>query len=521
MAYRESNLDRSLRKWFVDENECQLLRSIQIADGALRGLSTFDLKFNYPITAIAGKNGAGKSTILALACCAFHNSSKGFKLPHRRQTYYTFADFFIQHAEDVPTEGITIFYSIAHNYWKKSDRMPDGRGIAFQRRSKKKNGKWTDYAIRIKRDVVFLGIERIVPHSEKSQSKSYSRSFLHTGVMGWEDEVKDAVGKILGKKYDEFKYVSYSKYRLPLVICNGRKYSGFHMGAGENALFEVLSVLHSVSEGALVVIDEIELGLHSEAQKKFMAYLKEVCRKRKVQIICTTHSRDIFSQLPDDARVFIEVVNGKSVVCDSISPEYAFSKLSAENPMEICLLVEDRVAKALMLAVLPSSIRSRISIEVIGSASALIRQLSSNYIREKQQNIVVLFDGDQAAKEKANLAHGCSMTESNDSHEDIKNWMRGRIEYLPGETWPESWVVQKCSESLGVLSSLIGVGEDALVDIIELGLEAGKHNEFNAIGFAVGLEGQDALSRFCMVISQSHSDEFDGIIQSLQRRLDG
>lgn len=521
MAYRESNIDRSLRKWFVSENDFQFLRSIKIAEGSLRGLSAFGLTISYPITAIAGKNGSGKSTILALACCAFHNNSKGFKLPHRRQPYYTFADFFIQHAEDVPAEGITIFYSIAHNNWKKSDSMPEGRGIAFQRRSKKKGGKWSDYAVRIKRDVVFLGIERIVPHSEKSQSKSYSRSFLHTGVKGWEGDVKEAVGKILGKKYDEFKYVSYSKYRLPLVVCGGNKYSGFHMGAGENALFEVLSVLHSVSEGALIVIDEIELGLHSEAQKKFIAYLKDVCRRRKLQIICTTHSRDIFSQLPDDARVFIEVVNGRSVVCNSISPEYAFSKLSAENPMEICLLVEDRVAKALMLAILPGSIRSRISIEVIGSASALIRQLSSNYIREKQQNIVVLFDGDQAAKEKANLIHGCSMTESKNSPEDIRRWMKDRIEYLPGETWPESWIVQKCSESLGVLSLLVGMEEDALVDVIEQGLEAGKHNEFNAIGHAVGLDEQEALNRFCMVVSQCHSGEFDALVASIKKRLDG
>lgn len=521
MKYRESNDDRNLRRWFTNDNEHQLLRSIELREGVMRGLSTFNLELNYPITAIAGKNGSGKSTILAIACCAYHNQKKGYKLAHRKQPYYTFADFFIQHSEDIPPQGLQIYYSIAHNNWKKSDRLPDGKGVGYQKRSKKKGGKWTDYARRVHRSVAFLGIERIVPHSEKSQSKSYSKSFFHAGENGWEDNVKDIVGKVLGKKYDEFKYVSYSKYRLPVVTVNGKKYSGFNMGAGENALFEVFSVLHSVDEGSLIVIDEIELGLHSEAQKKLIMHLKKVCKKRKIQVICTTHSKDIFSQLPDDARFFIENINSKTVVNHSISPEFAFSKLSAENPNEICLLVEDKVAKALMLNVLPSSIRSRISIEVIGSAAALSRQLASNYIRENRENIVILFDGDQKAKETKNIKHAITMTESNDDEQAIKDWMKGKITYIPGDTWPESWIIQRCSERLDILAPLLGISEDELADTIEQGLEAGKHNEFHEIGTLVGLEEPDVLNRFCASINQSHSAMFHEIIEFITNKLDG
>lgn len=520
MKYRESHLDRNLRKWFINDNDHSLLRSISLRKGNMRGLTPFSVSLNYPITAIAGKNGSGKSTILALACCAFHNTTDGFKLPHRKSAYYTFADFFVQHTEDIPSEGLEIFYSIAYNNWRKSARVPEGIGIASQKRAKKKGGKWTDYSRRVKRDVVFLGIERIVPHSEKSQSKSYSKSFSYLGKTGWENDVKDIVGKILGKKYEDFKYVSHSKYRLPLVTSNGKKYSGFHMGAGENALFEVFSILYSVAEGALIVIDEIELGLHSEAQKKFMTNLKELCKKRKIQIICTTHSKDIFNQLPDDARIFIEKVNEKSIVNDSISAEFAFSKLSAENSFEMYVLVEDIVAKTLISSILPSTIRSRISIEVIGSASALIRQLSSNYIREKQENLIVLFDGDQVSKENKNLIHGYKMTESTDDEKDIKAWMKEKVEYLPGDTWPESWIVQRCFESIDLLASLLGVDENELNDVLEQGLEAGKHNEFNEIGLAIGLDTQDVLTKFCITINQCHASHFEELVQSLQERLD-
>ncbi|NVK43917.1 MAG: AAA family ATPase [Oceanospirillaceae bacterium] len=520
MSYRESNLDRSLRKWFSNDFSKSLLKSIRLKTGNMRGLSTFRIDFEYPITAIAGKNGSGKSTILALSSCAYHNKSTGFKLPNRKLPYYTFADFFIQHSEDIPPQGIEIQYGIAYNKWKKTDYLPDGVGIAYQTRRKKLAGKWNDYANRVKRDVVFLGIERIVPHNEKSQSKSYSRSFLHSGDSGWEVKVKDSVGKILGKKYDDFKYVSHSKYRLPIVTVNGNKYSGFNMGAGENALFEVLSVMHAVSEGALIVIDEIELGLHSEAQKKFIQVLKDLCKQRSLQIICTTHSRDIFSQLPDDARIFIEKINGKSVVTPGISSDYAFSKLSAENSQELCVLVEDRVAKSILLAVLPSYIRSRISLEVIGSASALSRQLAASHNRENKTPLLLVFDGDQKTKEKHNLDHAFSMSESTDK-ENFKSWALEQLTYLPGDTWPESWLVQKCTESIEELAKLLNIDVDELEDVLERGLEAGKHNEFNEIGNLIGLEETDALNRFCMNVAQQHLDEFSDLITLVKDTLDG
>jgi len=519
MKYKEDNLDRSLRKWFSNDFSKSLLRSINLKSGSMRGLSKSRIDFEYPITAIAGKNGSGKSTILALSSCAYHNKATGFKLPHRKQTYYTFADFFVQHSEDIPPEGIEIEYGIAHNKWKKTKELPDGIGIGNQKRWKKRAGKWNDYAGRLKRDVVFLGIERIVPHNEKSQSKSYSRSFSHSGNAGWEVEVKDTVGKILGKKYDDFKYVTHSKYRLPIVSVNGRKYSGFNMGAGENALFEVFSVMHSVSKGTLVVIDEIELGLHSEAQKKFILALKTLCKNRHIQIICTTHSREIFSQLPDDARIFIESVNGKSVVTPAISPDYAFSKLSAENSQELSVLVEDNVAKSILLAVLPGSIRARVSLEVIGSASALARQLAANYNRENRSSLLLVLDGDQKIKENQNLDYAYSMAESQNKSE-FKAWAIKKMTYLPSETWPESWLVQKCSESIEELSKLLCVEIDVLEDVIKQGLEAGKHNEFHEIGCLIGLDESDTLNRFCINIAQQHPEEFSELVTRVKDALD-
>lgn len=519
MKYRESQNDKRLRQWFTNDYSRSLLRRFYLQLGEIRGINNIDISFEYPITAIAGRNGAGKSTILALACCAYHNAKSGFKLPKRTVAYYTFSDFFIQHSEEVPPQGIDIRYGIAHNKWRKSEYFPEGIGIGYQRRSKKHGGKWNDYAKRVNKNVVFLGIERIVPHSEKSQSKSYSNYFRESEPKGWETKVKDIVGAILGKNYDSFRYLTASKYRLPIVAVGGTIYSGFNMGAGENALFEIFSTIYSCGDGALLVIDEIELGLHAEAQRKFIEKLKEVCLEMHTQVICTTHSKEIFDCFPNDARFFVESVNGKTKLTNSISSEFAFSKLSATPSNEVTIYTEDDVAKSLILFSLPAALRSRVNIKVIGSATSLARQIAALYVRGEDNPTLAIFDGDQRAKATDNLNHAKKMAEK--AGTDFDEWFQSHIDYLPGDTWPEAWIILKSSESIDSLSCLMGSDPDSFSDILEYGLQAGKHDEFFEISKHVGLDQSDCLRLFSMNIGQRFPDDFAYLNSKIISMLEG
>ncbi len=516
MKYRESQRDKDLRKRFLNDYGHLLLRKIILKEGTLRGLDALDIAFQYPITAIAGKNGSGKSTILALACCAYHNGKTGFKLPKRKNTYYTFSDFFIQHYEEIPPEGVVIEYHIAHNNWKKTPSFPEGVGIGFQRRRKKKGGKWNDYADRVRKNVVFLGIERIVPHSERSPSRSYSRAFSDTSPKGWEDKVKDAVGFVLGRTYSKFRYLEHSKYSLPIVQVGDIVYSGFNMGAGENALFEIFSTIYACG-GSLLVMDEIELGLHAEAQRRFIERLKDVCYETHTQVICTTHSQEIFDCVPYDARFFVERVNGKSKITEGISSDFAFAKLAAVPGAEVELMVEDDVAKAILLLCVPSEMRSRVKITVIGSATALARQLAAIYIRGETIPALAVFDGDQLGKESDNLKHARSMCEK--TKEDFDEWYKSRINYLPGETWPEAWLIQRASECVSSLSSVLSCDENALIDILEYGLQAGKHNEFYEIAKQLGIERDMCLQLVTMVVVNNFQDQFKSLMSHIQKLL--
>lgn len=517
MKYRESHNDKRLRAWFMDDMTRALLRSIELEDGKLRGLTPCILDFDFPIAAISGKNGAGKSTILAMASCAFHSFPSFYRSPRRKHAHYTFSDFFVQNSQEASPQGLIINYGIAHNNWRRSSKTPDGIGVALQERRKNAGGKWNDYDSRIKRTVAFLGIDRIVPHSERSQSKSYAKYFRQQEPNGWESRVKESVGFILGKTYDDFRYLEYSKYTLPVVKCGDTTYSGFNMGAGENALFEIFSTLYAAGDGALLVLDEIELGLHAEAQRKLIERLKETCLEKRCQIICTTHSKEIFSSLPPDARFFVESIRGKTKITKGISSDFAFAKLSAINSAELEIFVEDTVAKAILQAALPSTLRSRTQIKVVGSATALARQLAACYVRKDNREVIAIFDGDQRSKEADNRSHAERMAEK--PGEEFKSWYSDRICYLPGETWPEAWLVQRADDALEPLATIIGTEPENLSDILEYGLQAGKHDEFFEMSQHLGLEPAQCLQHFCSVICQTLPDELDSIVQKIKHVL--
>ncbi|WP_205901425.1 ATP-dependent nuclease [Pseudomonas viridiflava] len=517
MKYRESSTDKKLRSWFKNDNKKQLLRGILLESGNLRGLTPFKIDINFPITAFAGVNGAGKSTLLAISSCAFHNVKTGFKLPKRKTSHYTFSDFFVQHINESSPHGIQIFYAIAHDTWKKTDTLPTGVGIGWQLRKKKKNGRWNDYALRVDKTVVFLGIERIVPHAERSQSRSYSKSFKDVPLKGWEVTVKNLVGKILGKTYDEFRYLEHAKYSLPIVKVGGVTYSGFNMGAGENALFEIFSTIYSSGGNILLVLDEIELGLHSKAQRSFIEKLKTICLETGTQVICTTHSRDVFESLPDDARFFIESVAGKTKITPEIAPDFAFSKMSNQRQSELDIFVEDEVARTIIQTLLPSEIRSRVKILIIGSASAIARQLAALNIRGEERATIAVYDADQMSKAGDNLSHARKMVENPPVNFDA--WYNQRVTYLPGDTWPEAWIVQQAKEQPLLVSEALGLDIDRVDDIMEYGLQAGKHNEFFEIAANVGLDKAHCLQLLTKVVCQTAKLDLDPLLSFIKTKL--
>jgi predicted ATPase len=524
MAYHYSTLDNSLSSWFIhDMNHC-LLRSINLISGKIRGLNPFNVVFEYPIAAIAGKNGSGKSTILALAACAYHSDSKNNPLIHRNYSYYTFSDFLIQSEGEIPPNGIQISYGIAHNDWRVTESNSIKEGVLYQLRTKPHGGKWNDYDRRVKRQVVFFGIDRVVPHSEKSISKSYRRQFSKVEKEGWEEKVRDCVGYVLGANYEDFEYKKHSKYRLPFVKRQGESYSGFNMGAGENALFEIFSIIHTAKNGALFVIDEIELGLHEQAQKRLIHKLKDVCNEKKIQIICTTHSPAILKSLPPVARFFVESLESKTNVISGISPAYATGKLSGENSRELDIYVEDSLAKTILLSSLEHSIRGRIQIIDIGSHAAVINQFVGRKLHPTGLSIICL-DGDQRTEHNKHRKLFINRLEpsSADEKEEYGNWFDSNSCYLPGDTSPEQWLINICltEPASSKLAESLGLENDELLNSLQDAVCASKHDEFRTLANSVHLQEEVVVQKVADIVTKVVHQPFDEIKIKIVSMLDG
>lgn len=520
MKYKYSKIDYDNIKWFDNDMSKGSLTEISIKNGNIRGLSKFNIKFTYPISVIAGKNGSGKSTVLALAACAFHNNKNGFKLPERKTAYYTYSDFFIQTSEEIPPEGIEVWYRFKHDKWKKSDTNPKGVGNLYQMREKKNGGKWTNYSTRVKRNVVFLGIQRVVPHSEKSVSKSYRTYFKAATADGWENDVKKVVGSILGSVYDTYWMKTHGKYRMPLVASKGNIYSGFNMGAGENALFEIFTIIYASPPGTLLIIDEIELGLHEKAQKKLINELKKICNEKKVQVVCTTHSPAILESVPLEGRFFIESYTQKTIVTPGISSKYAAGLLSGEDSNELDIFVEDGIASTIVESALDDELRCRVSILPIGSHAAIARQMASRYKEAKRHQCIAILDGDQSNSEKTHITNFINALEKSTDKSKEESWFKERLLYLPGTTWPEKWIIEQLKViDTKKLADIFKCSDEKLNSYIDEALTAEKHNELFNLSKSLFLDVEYVKGTIASWLSLEIEEIFDGLISSIKNHL--
>lgn len=522
MAYSYSDNERANAKWFENDPTRQSLKAITVEKGAIRGLSGCRIEFRYPVSAIAGKNGSGKSTFLALAACAFHNEVDGWRLPDRKLPYYTFSDFFIQASGDVPVEGITVAYRIFSDQWASSESLPDGVGLGVQRRRKSQGGKWNDYDLRHDRSVAFLGIERVVPHAERSVYKSYRYSFSASKKAGWEEKVKEAVSKVLGTEYTEFEIQSHGKYRLPVVSRQGNRYSGFNMGAGEKALFEVFAAIFAAPDGALFLIDEIELGLHESAQRTFIRELSQVCCEKKIQVICTTHSPAVLAALPPEGRFLIQAGNRTQVI-NGISPAFAVGRLSDSNSEELIIYVEDAAARTLMEAFLGYSLLRRIKIIQVGSHSAVVHQLAAKYIENSPKHCAAVLDGDQQASYDAHLRKFVGYC-GGKANAELNAWGRHRMLLLPHGRPPEHWVfeqLRKCD--LNTLADTLGIeGGDILLESIDAALLAEAHSSVHEFCRVLGITGSESLiwRDCCRSLAAQKRTLLDTLLNHIAETLD-
>ncbi len=251
----------------------------------IRGFEDQVIKFDFPVTALIGPNGGGKTTVLGAAACAYISEK-----PSR---------FFSKSGSlDNSMQNWKILYELI-------DRDINAKE-SIQRTAKFKSYKW--YRDNMSRTVSIFGVSRTVPATERNEMRKCASTVFKydsSQVEKFNDLVVSAASKVLGKNlsgYSQIKIDDNGRVTLLQGLTdNNISFSEFHFGAGESSVIRMIMKIESLDENSLVLIEEIENGLHPIATQRMVEYLIDFSKRKKSQVIFTTHSNDALLPLPPKA----------------------------------------------------------------------------------------------------------------------------------------------------------------------------------------------------------------------------
>lgn len=413
-------------KWLQNTGWPQRLEWIEI-DG-IRGWAGQRIPFDFPIMAIVGENGSGKSTVLQCAASIYQPQTPS---GHDEQSKLRYAsDFFPKTLWEDIQKG-EIRYSI-----RQGIQTPSRTG-----KVNKPSHRWRGNLERPTRGVSYIDLRRLLPISARSgYAKLAKDARMETGSVLFDQRRLARFNQIMNSPFDSARMVSTDMGEdklVPVFSGGGAQYSGFHAGAGQTTLADFLRL--DPNQYGLVLIDEIETSLHPRAQRRFIRDLAELCRDRELQIVVTTHSPYVLAELPLEARLYLMQGQSGRHVVGGVSPEFAMTRMDEYPHPECELFVEDDRAVTFLREIIVGHSRGlieRCAILPYG-ASNVGRSLGMMVSQDRfPRPTKVFLDGDQAD------APGCALLPGGDAPEIVvftdlqkSNW--GRLAERTGRQFAE------------------------------------------------------------------------------------
>lgn len=482
---RESQINDLFEK-VRKKNYGQYLLRVIIAKA--RAIENKTIDFEFPVTAIVGPNGGGKTTIAGAAAILYKMVAP--------------STFFAKSGKyDASMLNWRIEYEAVDKQIKTNDTV--------RRTAKYHNLKWVRNTL--ERDVLVFGVSRTVPAAERKEL----RRCISNNFMIEEDKIEilstivaQSVSSILDKDVSNFKSMkvdtSGNITLLSGVNSSGDIFSEFHFGAGESSVIRMVLQLEAANDNALVIIEEIENGLHPIATIRMVEYLIELAERKKIQAIFTTHSNDALLPLPSNAiwaTVNGELYKGKLDI-------RSLRAISGQINSSLVVFVEDDFASLWVRQILTSI--EDVAIDAIsihpmkGDGTAVKVHLHHMVDPSAKQKSICILDGDS------------EQTEIHDDH----------IFQLPGQC-PESTVYDNILENIGDVSGELAVSllkpyeyETKLKALMESVRNTNRdpHLLFAQLGKIIGFVPEERVKEAFLSVWCRLNLEY---ISSMEERLEG
>lgn len=481
----------------------QSLENISI--GRLKGLRNIAVTFKQDgLTGIFGVNGSGKSTILhALAC--FYQSEEGNGEDH----HYT--EFFKTSAVQ---SWIGTTFSVSYT------QQVNGNPLETKtRRIHKRSSHWMrTYEARPFRPVYYIGISSCLPDVERLRSNQTKIYMLPGNAKEYGEEALSIANHVLcNMNYTEMDTKNSairSNGQFLFATNNGTSYTSLSMGAGEQRLMRIIDTVVSAPSYSLILIDEIDLTLHTAALLRLMEILNEKAVRKHLQIVFTSHREELCKLDYIEIRHLLKKGDYQTVLEHS-TPE-CIDRLTGQTTRELDIFVEDSLAKAIVCEVLSEKgILRRANVICFGSCKNAFSCASGLEIAgELDDNKLFLIDGDTYrtdAEKTSQINHVFTGTEP-DHAQRVNNILSHIKQFaLPENTSPDEFINHALRE----------MNNDN--EIVNLALQTGvPHDNHDHTNFIIEHLGVSVEMGLSMIISKfkENIETWQDLTQTLSSWLD-
>jgi predicted ATPase len=314
-----------------------------------RHIRNLPLTFSHPISVISGSNRSGKTTaLMAIACSHFnfmHHNVNNDRL--ERATWSSVVRFTSQDIQGQPWSYQVKYRTglqIHTNSGTKNATSSKWSGVA---KKAGQIGRPTAGHINGGRTVIFIDLNRINP--SRHLSKSYFNKFRNLPGVVFPNQTKmnEYLSYILEDNYNVTQIGIAADSRV-FKFSTLSNYSSYNTASGEDVLSSMIYQILEAPMGSLVLIDEIEIGLHPKIQRRLMDVLYFISKDERKQFIITSHAYAILDSVPAESRLFID--NGVlGVRClTGLSTYESLTRMDCETFPVTSVYVEDEVSKLIV-----------------------------------------------------------------------------------------------------------------------------------------------------------------------------